>query len=79
MLSLWAARWRHRARTPYALSAIEEAAEAPRSIFTPSVADPVGEVLMAAARAYHADMLVVGAYGHSRMCKSSSMLYPVSP
>jgi nucleotide-binding universal stress UspA family protein len=40
----------------------------------PSLADPVGEVLMAAARAYYADMLVVGAYGHSRMRKSSSML-----
>ena len=49
---------------------------APKSIFMPSVAGPVGEVLMAAARAHHADMLVMGAYGHGRMRKSSSAALP---
>jgi len=49
---------------------------ASRSIFMLSVAGPVGEVLMAAARAHHADMLVMGAYGHGRMRKSSSAALP---
>jgi nucleotide-binding universal stress UspA family protein len=49
---------------------------APTSIFMPSVADPAGEVLMAAARAHHADMLVMGAFGHGRMRKSSSEVLP---
>jgi nucleotide-binding universal stress UspA family protein len=47
-----------------------------KTIFMLSVAGPVGEVLMAAARAHHADMLVMGAYGHGRMRKSSSAALP---
>jgi nucleotide-binding universal stress UspA family protein len=34
--------------------------------FISSVAGPVRKVLLAAARSYHADLLVMGAYGHSR-------------
>jgi nucleotide-binding universal stress UspA family protein len=51
---------------------------ASRSIFMLPVAGPVGEVLMAAARAHHADMLVMGAYGHGRMRKSSSAAFTQS-
>jgi nucleotide-binding universal stress UspA family protein len=34
--------------------------------FISSIAGPVRKVLLAAARSYHADLLVMGAYGHSR-------------
>lgn len=34
--------------------------------FISSVAGPVRKVLLTAARSYHADLLVMGAYGHSR-------------
>ncbi len=32
----------------------------------PGITRPVRKVLLAAARSYHADLLVMGAYGHSR-------------
>jgi len=40
-------------------------ASTPRSI-SYLFAGPVRKVLLAAARPYHADLLVMGAYGHSR-------------